>query len=283
MLYIFQTICFSIWFFWVIRRGKYSWHAILNTYFICLLVVDTPEVIFFHFYRLYTFPTHLLSNPNADYQLGLIFSDGIILPLTGIIFCHYAVQTKHLWRLSFGFTLLQGTLEFIYLGLGYLHYNNWSHWLSLAFYFIGFRIAAGYASRIMKYNPPVPYSLRIAASVYASTVWFGAVLGGVLLNLYEWRPGLFKLPSAEDRFPDVGISWVLALFSAMIIPRIPLRYRPIVFIVFAALTTSFCYFAYGHGWLIYHRWNHFLTALRWFVPIIIVIWFDRWESVRAKS
>jgi hypothetical protein len=102
-------------------------------------------------------------------------------------------------------------------------------------------------------------------------------------RIYEWSPHLFRLQSAEDRFPDVSISWVLALLSAIIIPKTPLTYRPIVFMIFAALATVFYYFAYGHGWLIYHRWNHLLTALHWFIPFIVIMWFDHWESIHSKN
>jgi hypothetical protein len=283
VLYIFHAICIFIWLLGVIKNGKYSWHAIINTYFIFLLVVDVPEVFFSHYLGFYRFLIHLLFDFNKDDQLGLIFSDGFILPVFSIIVCHYATQIKNHWRLTFIFTLLQGILEWIYLRLGYLLYHKWNLWLSVTLYFIGIRLSTEYASRLMRYNPPVSYSLRIAAATYSVTVWVGAVLGGLLIRLYEWTPHLFTLQSAEDRFPDVSISWVLALLSAIIVPKIPLKYRPIVFMIFSALATAFCYFAYGHGWLIYHRWNHLLTALRWFIPFIVIMWFDHWESTYAKD
>jgi len=266
-----------------VKKGKYSWFVVISAYFMFVLIVDAPKVVFSHFLRLYTFPINLLSDPNKDHQLGLIFSDGLILPLTGIIFCHYAAQTKNHWRLSCVFTVLQGTLEWVYLNLGYLHYYKWNIWLSVAIYFIGFRITAKYASRIMRYNPPVPYALRIAGATYTTTVWVGAVLGGELIRLYEWIPHIFKLHSAEDRFPDVAISWALALLSSLIVPEIHHKYRPMVFVIFAAIATAIYYVGYARGWLIYHSWNHLFTALRWFVPFGVVMWFDICESNHEVS
>jgi hypothetical protein len=240
------------------------------------------EVIFNPLLRFYSFPVHLLSDLNKDRHLGLVFSDGIILPFTSIIFCHYVIQTQTYWRLILFFNLLQGILEWLYLSMGYLYYHKWLIGLSIAFYFIGSCLSARYASRLMQYNPPVPYVIRLAAATYSFTVWLGGIFSG-LLGLFEWKPQLFTLPSAEERFPDVFICWVLALFAAIIVPKTFPKYKPIVFLIFAAFATFFYYFAYGQGWLIYHRWNHLLTALRWFVPFIIISWYDRWESAPVKN
>jgi hypothetical protein len=72
------------------------------------------------------------------------------------------------------------------------------------------------------------------------------IIGGALISLYQWRPMIFKKVGADDRFMDLALSWILALLSAIIIPKVPKK--------------------------------HLCTALRWFVPFIIIVWYDRWES-----
>jgi hypothetical protein len=129
----------------------------------------------------------------------------------------------------------------------------------------------------MRYNPPIPYSVRLAAAIYAAVEWPVAILCG-LFRLFEWKPELFPQLFAKQPLPYIIIAWVLALLAAVIVPKTLSKYRPMVFLTLAALATFFFYFAYGQGWLIYYRWNHFLTALRLFVSFIIIIWYDRWES-----
>lgn len=276
MLYIFHAIIYSLWLFLVIRKGKYSWHAIINTYCIFLLTIDGFEILSAGL-GFYSFPAHLFSDPIKDGHFGFIISDGIILPFTSIILCHYVMQTKKYWRVLFGFILLQIVLEWVYLSSGYLLYHKWNIGLSFILYSIGSYITAKYASSLMEYNPPVAYPIRLAAAIYAAVEWPVAILVG-LLRLFEWRPELFPQLYAKQPLPFIAVVWVLALSAAVIVPRTLSKYRPIVFLMLAALATCFFYFAYGQGWLIYHRWNHFLAALRLFVSFIIIIWYDRWEA-----
>lgn len=278
MLYIIHCVIMLIWVSIIVKKEKYSWHAVLSNYMMALLAVDTFEVVFFHFLRLYVFRANLLAIPDKDYHLGLIFSDGVILPLTSVVFCHYAANAKRRFLVVLAFTLMHVFLELLYLNLGFLQYNHWSIAFSAVIYLAGFSFSAKYAYRVLRYNPPMPYALRIAGAAYAIPVWFSAVLGGQLLGLFIWSPHLFKLPSAEDRVPELSITWAVTLLSALIAPRIQRRFRPLLFMSFAALETLFCIYAHYKGWLIFYGWNTVLTALRWFVAMGIVTLYDKWES-----
>jgi hypothetical protein len=177
MLYIINSLIVLFWTIYIVKKAKYTWNGIICTYFLALLVVDIPEIIFNQLLSFYKFPTLLLNDFSKDNQLGVIFSDGIILPLTAIIFCHYAIQKQFYWRLAFIFTFLWHIpLEWIYLKLGYLKYENWSIWYSMLIYFAGFRFYGPYAKRILTYSPPLPYYIRIGSFTYGITAWIGALL-----------------------------------------------------------------------------------------------------------
>jgi hypothetical protein len=277
MLYIFQAIIFSLWLFWVRNKGKYSWHAIINAYCIFLFTIDGVETILSSALGFYSFQAHLFSDPIKDELFGFIISDGIILPCTCIILCHYVTQNKKYWHIIFSFCLMQIVLEWIYINSGYLLYHKWNLGLSFILYLFGSYITAKYASSLMKYNPPVHYSVRLAAATYAAVEWPVAFLVG-LLKLFEWKPELFPHLFEKQPLPFVVVAWVLVLLASVIVPKTLSQYRPMVFLILATLGTYFFYFAYGQGWLIFYCWNHFLTALRLFVPFIILIGYDRWES-----
>lgn len=283
MLYIFQSLIVLMWLIYLIKREKYPLHAIITAYFIYVMVADIPEIVINQILEFYKFPAHLLIDSIKDNQLGIVFSDGIILPITSIIACHYASHTKKLWRTSFIVAAIQGILEWIYLSLGYLVYFRWNIWISIAMYFFISRFFISFASRLLNYNPPIPYFYRMTVSTYTITAWFGAVLGGALLNLYQWTPHIIGNPSGDDRFSDLCISWILALFSAIIIPKTKPKNKPIIFIAFAVLTIVFSYYAYSQGWLVYHKWNNLFTALRWLVPFILLIFYERWENKYRNS
>lgn len=278
MLYIGQSIVLLIWLIYVIWREKYSLHAILTTYLLFVMITDIPEIFFNQILQLYRFPTQLLTDNIKDNQLGIVFSDGIILPMTNILICHYAIKTKKLWRVSLAFTATYGIMEWLYLKFGYLIYHKWSIWISIAIYFSVSRMVLNYASRLMLYKPPMSYFIRIGASTYAITAWFGAILGGVLLGFYQWRPYIINNSGGDDRLSDLGISYIFAVLSAIIVPRIKTKFRPLLFISFAVIAIIFSYYSHGQGWLIYHKWNNVLTALRWIIPFLGIIWLDKWES-----
>jgi hypothetical protein len=278
ILYIAQSIGLFIFIIYIIKRKKYSSHALITTYLFFVLAVDIPEIIFNQLLGFYKFPTHLFTDNLKDNQMGVVFSDGVILPMTYIILCQYAEKTKKLWSVAFVFTVIYGILEWIYLKTGYLIYYKWNILISIAFYLFISRFIFNYASRLMLYKPPLPYFIRIGTSTYAITAWFGAILGGSLMGLYQWRPFIFKQVSADDRFSELGISLLFAILSAACIPKIKHKLRPMIFISFAITAIIFSYYSHGQGWLIYHKWNDILTAIRWLVPFSILIWLDYWES-----
>jgi hypothetical protein len=281
MLYIFNLIFFLIWAIYVTRKGKLSRHAIVNLYVFTLFIVDIPEVIFNQLMGLYKFPTHLLADPVQDNLLGIVLGDSFILPLVGIIFGCYVKQGQP-WRMVLPFTLGFVILEWVYLKLGYVHYNHWSIWYSTFFYFIGLRLVAHYAPRFVTYHPPIPYQIRLFCFSYTALVLPSAFFGAIF-NLLQWRPGFFEDIHSDDRFTALGSIWVLSLITMIIIPKTPRPYKLAVFIMLAAFATFFALYAYWSGWLIYHHWNHFFTAMRYFVPFAFVMWYDRWETAYEKN
>jgi hypothetical protein len=267
MLYIFHSIVLLIWLIYIVKKEKYSLHAVITVYLFFIMIVDIPEILFNQLLEIYKFPTQLLSNFNMDNQFGIIFSDGIILPITNILLLHYSTKIKGPWKVSLCFAVIMGTLEWVYLKTGYLIYFKWNIWISIGLYFSFSRFFISYSSRFLLYKPPIPYYIRIAASTYSITAWFGAVLGGAFIGLYQWRPYIFKHYSADDRFCDLGISWILATLVSITIPIIKPKFRFIAFILFFLIVLTFSYYANFKGWLVYNRWNYFLTFLRWVCPL----------------
>jgi hypothetical protein len=197
-------------------------------------------------------------------------------PFTAIIFCHYASRTVKHWRIAFIFTLLHYVLEEIYLALGFLKYYKWNIWISALLYFVGFRIAAIYARRMLLNVHKIPYSLRIAAITYSINAWIGGVVGGAFLGLYQWRPYIFDEKGADERFCDLGLGLSLAILAAIFIPKMKAEYRIGFFMLLASIAAAITLFSNWKGWFFYHHWNSFLTVVRWFVPFIIIAKYDRW-------
>ncbi|MFD1738413.1 hypothetical protein ACFSCX_17970 [Bacillus salitolerans] len=161
---------------------------------------------------------------------------------------------------------------------GYLVYMQWSIWFSFFAYLLGFSLFSLYSDRLLYYKNPLPYRFRLFSVVYSITAIIGGALGGALIELYQWIPGIFEFPPADDRFVDLGLSLVLGVLIGTIIPIFSLKYRPLMFILITLCIIAFSIYSSFQGWLIYHNWNHFLMAIKWLVPIFIVVFYDRWES-----
>lgn len=266
----------------MIYKRKLSWHSIVAAYVISVFIIDFLEVLFNLLFGFYRFPTHLLSNPIYDNQLGIIFGDTLILPFAYIIFVHYS-QKNHPWRTTIPFTLGFVIIELIYVKLGYLQYNNWKIIYSAALYLAAYRFGAFLAPRIVSYDPPVPYPVRLLCFAYTANMWVGALFGLPVLKFYQFKTGLFSNIMADDRFFDLYSGIALAVICALTIPHISNCLRPLAFAVIACTGVSFALYFYFKGWLIYHYWNHFLTVLRYFAPFALIALYDRWESSYQKQ
>ncbi|UFJ40361.1 hypothetical protein LOK74_20380 [Brevibacillus humidisoli] len=207
-----------------------------------------------------------------------MFADTLILPFAFIIYVYYASKTKHPWRITLLFASGFIILELFYLKLGYIAYIRWNIGYSATFYIIGFRLGAFLAPRLKSYMPPIPYRVRLLAFSHMIIMWFGALFASPLLKLYQYKLGLFHDPMADCRFVDLLSGEVLAILCTMFIPSTPMKYRPLVFTLVAGIGISFAFYSYYHGWLIYHDWNHFLTAFRYIAPIFMIMLYDRWET-----
>ncbi len=282
MLYIITIVLFAFWSILVIRKGDLSWHSVAGLYVTTLLAADTGDVACDYWLNLYDLPGHLLKNPASDHYLGIVFSDGIILPLIAIIFCHYSVKHHRPWLLSFLFAAILGIMEVLYRQLGYMVYHHWSPWVTTLLAFIAFRILAEFAGRFVHRSPPVSYRFRLLCATYVITEWPGAVLSGIM-HLYKWRPHLFADPYADDRFTAMTIAVVMGGLAAYLAPKFRDREKPFLFLGLGLVSTVFALWASRSGLLRYYRWDHLWTVVRYMTPYLLVFWYDQWESASAKG
>jgi hypothetical protein len=277
MLYVITLAVIFVWMVAVVRKKRLSWHSIVAPYAIAVFSADMFEVSFNLLLELYKFPTHLRTNPINANELGIIFADTLILPFTFIVYVYYAAKTSHPWRLALSFAVGFIVLECIYLKLGYMKYLHWNLAFSAAFYVAGFRLGAYLAPRIAYYNPPVPHRVRLLCFSHMIIMWVGALFASPLLKMFQFKPGLFKDFMADCRFTDLLSGDILAVLCTIFIPTVHQKLKPLAFAIIACIGISFAIFSYHHGWLIYHHWNHFLTALRYILPIALIMLYDRWE------
>ncbi|MGM0881478.1 MAG: hypothetical protein ACQEXQ_10640 [Bacillota bacterium] len=169
-------------------------------------------------------------------------------------------------------------MELTYLKLGYMKYIHWNILFSSVFYVAGFRFGAYLAPRISSYDPPIPYRLRLLCFSHMILMWVSAIFAMPLLKMYQFKPGLFKDFMTDCRVAELVSGDTLSVLSTIFIPVIPQKIKAPAFAVIAFIGISIALFSYHKGWLIYHRWNHFLTALRYIVPVALIMLYDRWES-----
>jgi hypothetical protein len=277
MLYIINLAVFVVWMIALLRKKKLSWHTLLAAYSIAVFCADMIEVSLNLLLNLYKFPTHLAKNPVDENELGIIFADTLILPVAFIIFVYFARKSNRPWAISLLFAALFTLLEWIYLEIGYLKYIHWNLAYSAAFYVVGFRVGAYLAPRLATYDPPLPYRVRLLCFSHTIIMWIGALFAEPLLKMYQFRPRVFADSMADCRFTDLVSGDVLTWLCVLFIPMIPRRLKHVVFAAIACLGISFAYYSHYKGWLIFHRWNHVLMALRYVVPVFLVLLYDRWE------
>ncbi|TLS51357.1 hypothetical protein FE782_14670 [Paenibacillus antri] len=278
MLYLVNLAAISLWMAILLRKRTLSLHSVVTAYVIGVGVADFFEGLFNVVLGLYQFPTHLRTDPAFDNELGVVFSDFLILPFVFIIFVHYAARTAHPWRVSIAFAALHVSLEWIYVKLGYLTYVHWSVLYSACFYVGGFRFGAYLAPRISSYRPPIPYRLRLLCFSHMILMWVSAVFALPLLKLYQFKPGLFHNIITDCRVAELVTGDILSVLCALFIPMTPHRLKPAVFAAIAGIGAFIAVFAYSQGWLIYYHWNLFLSVLRYVVPVGLIMLYDRWES-----
>jgi hypothetical protein len=109
-------------------------------------------------------------------------------------------------------------------------------------------------------------------------MWVGAIFASPLLMMFQFKPGIFHDFMADCRFTDLLSGDILAILCTILSPLVARKRKPLLFAVIALIGISFAMYAYQKGWLIYHRWNHILMALRYIVPLALVMVYDRWET-----
>ncbi|SDZ25314.1 hypothetical protein SAMN05421736_108114 [Evansella caseinilytica] len=276
MLYLISFAAFFVWMVILLRKKQLSWHAIIASYSIAVFSADVLEVTFNLLLNLYKFPTHLSKDPVMENEIGIIFADTLILPITLIIFVYYA-RNRRPWRISLIFASLMIFKEWIYVILGYMEYIHWNLAISAAFYVIGFRVGAFLAPRIATYHPPVPYWIFLLSFSHTVIMWFGAIFASPVLQMYQFKPGIFEDVMADCRFIDLLSGDILAILCVLLLLRIPQRFKPPVLAAVASLGIGFSLYAYHREWLVYYNWNHFFMVLRYLVPCGIIWLYDRWE------
>lgn len=284
MGYLVVLFIFSVWFLIILRKKVLSWNAIVNLYFITVILTDIVDISLSWFFSVYRLPGHLLKDRLADYELGVVISDGFVLPMTAILFCYYMAKDLYYLRMDrkitlvFSFTVLLVFIELLFRDLGFMIYLKWHTAITLILYLCSLTLLAAFARRLIFYSPPVPYPLRIFFATFALNGWPGAIIEGALFKYYQYRPGIFANPSADDRFASMGITFVISAIAAVLVPRLPIKYRGWVFPGIALLVIVFDILLYSRGWILYNRWNHFLLMIRFLVPNIALVFYDRWET-----
>lgn len=278
MLYLITLGVITTWMIVLLCKRQFSWHSIVSAYVIGEFTADMFEGLFNLILGLYRFPTHLSANPLYDNEYGVIFADFLILPFSFIVYVHYAAKTKHPWPLSILFAAAYILLECFYVKLGYMKYIHWNLIFSATFYVAGFRFGAYLAPRIASYDPPIPYRIRLLSMSHMILMWTSAIFALPLLGLYQFKPGLFKEFMTDCRVAELLTGDLLSVLIVIFIPMIPRKFKPPTFAFIALIGVAVALFFYHKGWLIYYRWNHFLMALRYFIPIALIMWYDWWES-----
>ncbi|PFN83495.1 hypothetical protein COJ85_27715 [Bacillus sp. AFS076308] len=206
--------------------------------------------------------------------MGILFADSVILPLTAIIFCYIA--KSHPWKTIIKFTILYTFLEWVYLKLDYLQYFGWKLYYSALAYLIGFSVFAPIANKLIDNPTKIPYFISLTTFAYLVLVIPGAI-PDVLFHLHYWSPGILRNFWSDDRVADIGSCLVIAIRIGIIIPKTPKAYKLPAFIVLSLLTVFFGFIPYWKGWLVYVKWNHFLTFIRYTLPYIFLYWYERWQ------
>jgi hypothetical protein len=274
MLYIIQILIMLVIVGWLLKTERINWNSFWTIYSIALITVDIIEIFINIIFNLYKFPANLFTNSEKDNFMGIILADSVILPLTAIVFCYIAKSQP--WKASINFTILYTFLEWIYLKLGYLQYYGWKLYYSALAYVIGFSIFAPVATKLIDKPNKIPYFVRLSTFAYLVLVIPGAI-PDVLLHLHHWRPGIFSDFWSDDRVADLGSCLVISVIIGIIIPRTRKEYKLSVFIVLSLLTVLFGFISYWKGWLVYVKWNHLLTFVRYTLPYIILYWYDKWQ------
>lgn len=275
MLYFINIVFMLVLVGWLLKTKRVSWSAFINIYVLTLLVVDIIEIALNLLLGLYKFPAHIFSDPVKDNFLGVLCADSVILPLTAIVFCYYV--KSHPWKTSFVFTGIMTFLEWLYLRLGYLQYCNWKIYYSAIAYFFGFSFFSRFANDFIFRPLKVPVVIRITCFTYTVLVLPGAI-PDVLFNLHYWHPGIVTDPVFDDRLADLGFCLIIAILTGIVMPRITPKYKIPAITVLALMSVMFSLFSYWQGWLIYNKWNHFLTVIRYAVPFVLIYRYDKWQA-----
>ncbi len=282
MLYLVTLVIFLIWAIYVIRKGCMTWHTILSIYFVTVFVVDFGDVPCGYWFHFYDLEVHLLSNLDVGHYLGIIFSDGLIFPLIAIVFCYYTARHHHPWILSFIFAFMLGIIEFVYVKLGFMVYHYWFYWTTAVLAFLTLRVLACFSARFIDYTPPVSYRFRLLCAIYVISEWPGAILGGAM-RLYQYKPYIFTNETANDRFIAMILATIMGATAAVLIKKIPKKYRIILFLGLGVSSSIFASWMHWSGLLQYKHWNSYFTIIRYMMPYLIVYLYDRWESCYIKK
>lgn len=280
MLYIFQVCIMFFIVGWLLKTGRINWNSFWTIYTISLVTADIIEVFINIIFNLFKFPANLLTDPHKDNFLGILLADSVILPLTAILFCFIA--RNHPWKTSINFTILYSFLEWIYLKLGFLQYTGWKFYYSTLVYFLGFLLLSRVANKFINSPIKVPYFISLTTYAYMVLVIPGAI-PDVLFHLHYWRPEILRDFWSDDRIADLGSSLIISIMIGIIIPKIPIPYKLLTFIILSIFTVLFGLICYWKGWLVYVKWNHFLTMVRYTLPYFFLYWYDSWQVKIRKN
>lgn len=273
MFFIIIVIVNLIWAVYLYQKRKIDLHTIIVVYSLSLLLIDIPEIIFITIFNLYKFHVQLLTNPIMDSHLGIILSDGVIIPLIGIVIYCY-IKPYRVWRYVFLFTGMHLALELLFLRFGYLEYINWSIWHSATAYLLGITIIS-YTFLFFKLKS-IPFWLKITTFSYPIFSWWGVIFNG-LLGFYILRPYIFENKDADTMIGDLGITWIIVLIHAIFVSHVSYSVRKYIYILGALIISVFYIWLNSKGISIYYYWNNLFMILRWSIPFVLMYLFDRWD------
>jgi|GEM_PF-7024976 len=277
MAYFILTAVVLGWFVHIKIKGKLSWHSILEIVFSSLILTDLPDILLCYHLRLFSLYLKMFSDTNRDIKNALLLSDLVIMPLMLVIYTYYFAKYRKWWiPLVYPITLTM--IELLFLKLHLIEYHHFSWIYTFLMYCMGAALFAWLAHRYINYNPPLPEALMIAPASYVIMA-FPPTLFGTLLELFQWRPGIFTDGFTDNWVIAVGLgllSAVIACIGFLVFKSRKSRYWVLFFVGIIHIAINAVLIA--KGWCVYHHWNTFFQILLIICSTIILLLYYRWET-----
>lgn len=277
MFYIVLLSIFLMWIIVIKVKGKFSWHPLLSIWFVTLVLTDITDILLSRIFGLYNLHIKLFPDISTDTKHGIFISDAFVVPMMAVIFCYYYAKHKKWWMPVILYAVMV-LIEAVFVHFGYIEYIDFDPLYTAALYVIGAVLLTNFADRFVNYSPPINYTFVLFFATYVIMGMPSAFLGGGM-ELFLWRPGIFKDHIADNWVISITMDAVSGLILCIILSKISswsLRTYTIIGLGVASIT--FCLIMHLKGILVYNKWNNALLVLRYSASTIALIFFDKWES-----